>query len=222
MLNNGTLSQVGNYNMVLDRDIRLTILGHTGVGKTSLIKRLKGEDPAITEKTMDITVEKKKITLLSSSIQSKLSFERYRKYNLTAVDNPGDFKLRRKWREAMRKYKTDGILFMLDPSQGVETQRVAMEDSFNYFLDSLSLDPDKADKKARKKKTLFFFVVNKMDTINNDEKKAQTFLDNFKMVIEDYKMTFPFASFLEAFISVHKSPYEDIDAIFEKCKRALY
>ncbi|MHA2245074.1 MAG: Rab family GTPase [Candidatus Hodarchaeales archaeon] len=208
--------------MVLDRDIRLTILGHAGVGKTSLIKRLKGEDPTSTEKTLDITIEKKKITLLSSSSQSKLSFERYRKYNVTAVDNPGDFKLRRKWREAMRKYKTDGILFMFDPSQGVESQRVAMEDSFNYFLDSLSLDPDKADKKAKKKKTLFFFVVNKMDTINNDEKKAQDFLDNFSMVIQDYKMTFPFATFAEAFISVHKSPYEDIDAIFEKCKQSLY
>jgi hypothetical protein len=46
---------------------------------------------------------------------------------------------------------------MLDPSQPVEEQRVAMEDSFNYFLDSLSLDPDKADKKASKKKTLFIF-----------------------------------------------------------------
>lgn len=208
--------------MVLDRDIRLTILGHTGVGKTSLIKRLKGEDPTSTDKTLDITVEKKKITLLSSSTQSKLSFERYRKYNVTAVDNPGDFKLRRKWREAMRKHKTDGILFMLDPSQGVESQRVAMEDSFNYFLDSLSLDPDKADKKAKKKKSLFFFVVNKMDTINNDEKKAHDFLDNFNIVIQDYKMTFPFATFAEAFISVHKSPYEDIDAIFEKCKQSLY
>ncbi len=208
--------------MVLDRDIRLTILGHTGVGKTSLIKRLKGEDPTSTDKTLDITVEKKKITLLSSSTQSKLSFERYRKYNVTAVDNPGDFKLRRKWREAMRKHKTDGILFMLDPSQGVESQRVAMEDSFNYFLDSLSLDPDKADKKAKKKKSLFFFVVNKMDTINNDEKKAREFLVNFNIVIQDYKMTFPFATFAEAFISVHKSPYEDIDAIFEKCKQSLY
>lgn len=208
--------------MVLDRDIRLTILGHTGVGKTSLIKRLKGEDPTSTDKTLDITVEKKKITLLSSSTQSKLSIERYRKYNVTAVDNPGDFKLRRKWREAMRKHKTDGILFMLDPSQGVESQRVAMEDSFNYFLDSLSLDPDKADKKAKKKKTLFFFVVNKMDTINNDEKKAHEFLDNFNIVIQDYKMTFPFATFAEAFISVHKSPYEDIDGIFEKCKQSLY
>lgn len=208
--------------MVLDRDIRITILGHTGVGKTSLIKRLKGEDPTSTEKTLEITIEKKKITLLSSSTHSKLSLERYRKYNVIAVDNPGDFKLRRKWREAMRKYKTDGILFMLDPSQGVESQRVAMEDSFNYFLDSLSLDPDKADKKAKKKRTLFFFVINKMDTINNDEKKARGFLDNFNIVIQDYKMTFPFATFAEAFISVHKSPYEDIDAIFEKCKQALY
>ncbi|MHA2227268.1 MAG: GTPase domain-containing protein [Candidatus Hodarchaeales archaeon] len=208
--------------MVLDRDIRLTILGHTGVGKTSLIKRLKGEDPASTEKTMDITVEKKKITLLSSTKHSKLSFERYRKYNVVAVDNPGDFKLRRKWREAMRKYKTDGILFMLDPTQGTEAQRVAMEDSFNYFLDSLSLDPDKADKKARKKKTLFFFVINKMDVINNDVEKASDFLKNFEVVIQDYKMTFPFAAFEKAFISVHKSPYEEIDGIFEKCKQALY
>lgn len=208
--------------MVLDRDIRMTILGHTGVGKTSLIKRLKGEDPTSTEKTMDISVEKKKIRLLSSRKQSKLSLERYRKYNVIAVDNPGDFKLRRKWREAMRKYKTDGILFMLDPIQSVEAQRVAMEDSFNYFLDSLSLDPDKADKKAKKKKTLFFFVVNKMDTIDDDREKAKKFLENFNMVIQDYKMTFPFSVFAEAFISVHKSPYEAIDSIFEKCKQALY
>ncbi len=200
----------------------MTILGHTGVGKTSLIKRLKGEDPTSVEKTMDITVEKKKITLLSSKTHSKLSLERYRKYNVIAVDNPGDFKLRRKWREAMRKYKTDGILFMLDPIQSVETQRVAMEDSFNYFLDSLSLDPDKADKKAKKKKTLFFFVINKMDAINNDIEKAKTFLENFSMVVKDYKMTFPFAAFEEAFISVHNSPYEDIDNIFQKCKEALY
>ena len=208
--------------MVFDRDIRLTILGHMGVGKTSLIKRLKGEDPASTEKTMNITVERKKMVLLSAQNQSKLSLERYRKYNVIAVDNPGDFKLRRKWREAMRKYKTDGILFMLDPSQAVESQRVAMEDSFNYFLDSLSLDPEKADKKARKKKTLFVFVVNKMDTIDFNEQEAEGFLENFNLVVQDFKTTFPFAAFERAFISVHDSPYEDIDNIFEKCKQALY
>jgi GTPase SAR1 family protein len=200
----------------------MTILGHTGVGKTSLIKRLKGEDPAATEKTMDITVERKKMVLLSAAKQSKFSLERYRKYNIIAVDNPGDFKLRRKWREAMRKYKTDGILFMLDPSQPVETQRVAMEDSFNYFLDSINLDPEKADKQARKKRTLFIFVVNKMDTIDYDETKAGEFLDNFDAVIKDFKMTFPFAVFERVFISVQDSPYENIDGIFEKCKQALY
>jgi GTPase SAR1 family protein len=208
--------------MVFDRDIRLTILGHTGVGKTSLIRRLKGNDPAVTEKTMDITVEKKKIILLSAKNQSKFSMERYRKYNVIAVDNPGDFKLRRKWREAMRKYKTDGILFMLDPSQPVEEQRVAMEDSFNYFLDSLNLDPDKADKKASKKKTLFIFAVNKMDKMDFDNNKGIEFLKNFDLVMKDYKMTFPFAVLEQAFISVHDSPYEDIDQIFEKCKQALY
>ncbi len=208
--------------MVFDRDIRLTILGHTGVGKTSLIRRLKGNDPAVTEKTMDITVEKKKIVLLSAKNQSKFSMERYRKYNVIAVDNPGDFKLRRKWREAMRKYKTNGILFMLDPSQPVEEQRVAMEDSFNYFLDSLSLDPDKADKKASKKRTLFIFAVNKMDKMDFDNSKAIEFLKNFDLVVKDYKMTFPFAVLEQVFISVHDSPYEDIDQIFEKCKQALY
>ncbi len=208
--------------MVLDRDIRLTILGHTGVGKTSLIKRLKGEDPAATEKTMDIIIERKKMVLLSAAKHSKLSLERYRKYNIIAVDNPGDFKLRRKWREAMRRYKTNGILFMLDLSQPVEAQRVAMEDSFNYFLDSINLDPVKADKKAQKKKTLFVFVVNKMDTINYDENKAREFLDNFDPVVKDFKMTFPFAVFERVFISVQDSPYEKIDDIFEKCKQALY
>jgi len=208
--------------MVFDRDIRLTILGHTGVGKTSLILRLKGNDPAVTEKTMAITVEKKKIILLSAKNHSKFSMERYRKYNVIAVDNPGDFKLRRKWREAMRKYKTDGILFMLDPTQPVEAQRVAMEDSFNYFLDSLSLNPDKADKKASKKKTLFIFVVNKMDTLGFENGKAIEFLEYFDLVMKDYKTTFPFAVLEQAFISVHDSPYEDIDQIFEKCKQALY
>ena len=208
--------------MVFDRDIRLSILGSMGVGKTSLIKRLKGEDLTATEKTMDISVERKKMVLLSAQHQSKISLERYRKYNVIAVDNPGDFKLRRKWREAMRKYKTDGLLFMLDPSQPVEAQRVAMEDSFNYFLDSLSLDPEKADRKARKKKTLFVFVVNKIDTLNFDKGKAEEFLTNFDLVIKDFKMTFPFAKFERVFISVQDSPYEDIDGIFEKCKQALY
>ncbi|MFW9914355.1 MAG: GTPase domain-containing protein [Candidatus Thorarchaeota archaeon] len=209
--------------MVFDRPIRITLLGNTGVGKTSLVKMLKGEDPVHTEKTMDINVETRRIKLLSSLKKSRFSIERHRYYRITCVDNPGDYKLRRKWREAMRKYKSDGILFMVDPSQSVEQQKVAMEDSYNYFLDSLSLNPDKADKKARAKKGIFYFVVNKLDLINNDKEAAKGFLEeNFTSVIEDYKMTFPFSHFGYTYISVHKSPYEDIDAIFEHMKRFLY
>jgi hypothetical protein len=123
----------------------------------------------------------------------------------------------------MRKYKSDGILFMLDPSQSVEQQKVAMEDSYNYFLDSLSLNPDKADKKARTKRGIFFFVVNKLDLLDNDKEASKRFLEeNFQTVIDDYKMTFPFSHFGYTFISVLKSPYEEIDAIFEEMKKFLY
>ena len=209
--------------MVFDRPIRITLLGNTGVGKTSLIKLLKGEDPVHTEKTMDIKVETRRIKLLSSLKKSRLSIERHRYYRITCVDNPGDYKLRRKWREAMRKFKSDGILFLVDPSAAVEQQKVAMEDSYNYFLDSLSLNPDRADKKARTKRSIFFFVVNKLDLINNDKEAAKRFLEeNFSILIDDYKMTFPFSHFGYAYISVHKSPYEDIDAVFEQMKQFLY
>ena len=123
----------------------------------------------------------------------------------------------------MRKFKSDGILFLVDPSAAVEQQKVAMEDSYNYFLDSLSLNPDRADKKARTKRSIFFFVVNKLDLINNDKEAAKRFLEeNFSILIDDYKMTFPFSHFGYAYISVHKSPYEDIDAVFEQMKQFLY
>ncbi len=209
--------------MVFDRPIRITLLGNTGVGKTSLVKLLKGEDPVHTEKTMDISVETRRIKLLSSLEKSRFTIERHRYYRITCVDNPGDYKLRRKWREAMRKFRADGILFMVDPSQSVEQQKVAMEDSYNYFLDSLSLNPDRADKKARSKRGIFFFVVNKLDLINNDKEAAERFLtENFSQIIDDYKMTFPFSYFGYAHISVHKSEYEEIDSIFEQMKIFLY
>ena len=41
---------------MFDRELRLTILGNAGVGKTTLIKRLKGE-PLETEKTMAEPIE---------------------------------------------------------------------------------------------------------------------------------------------------------------------
>lgn len=206
---------------MFDRELRLTILGNAGVGKTTLIKRLKGEDLE-TEKTTDITVEKRKVKLHSQKSASRISIEKYRWYEIVAVDTPGDFTLRRQWRVAMAKYKADGILFLLDPTQNVMVQKSAMEDAFNYYLDSLDMKQAKANRIAREKKALFYFVVNKIDLLNNSEAKAKDFLDNFSETLKAYYEKFPKGIFEEGFISVQNSPYERLDAIFERVKKALY
>ena len=208
--------------MVFNRDLRVTILGNAGVGKTTLIKRLKGERLDETEKTTVINVEKKKIKLLSQKEAGRLSKDRYRWYNIIAVDTPGDFTLRRQWRVAMAKYQADGIIFMLDPTQDYVVQRTAMEDAFNYYLDSLDMNAKKADKIAATKRALFYFVVNKIDLIDNDTDKAKNFIDKFKDTLNVYYGRFPKAHFREAYISVHKSDYKAIDKIFEVIKLAIY
>ena len=206
---------------MFDRELRLTILGNAGVGKTTLIKRLKGEDLE-TEKTTDISVEKRKIKLHSQKSASIISVEKYRWYEIVAVDTPGDFTLRRQWRVAMAKYKADGILFLLDPTQNIMVQKSAMEDAFNYYLDSLDMKQQKANKIAKEKKALFYFVVNKIDLLNNSTQKAKDFLDNFAETLKAYYEKFPKSIFEEGFISVQNSPYEKLDAIFEQVKKALY
>ena len=206
---------------MFDRELRLTILGNAGVGKTTLIKRLKGEDLE-TEKTTDISVEKRKIKLHSQKSASIISVEKYRWYEIVAVDTPGDFTLRSQWRVAMAKYKADGILFLLDPTQNIMVQKSAMEDAFNYYLDSLDMKQQKANKIAKEKKALFYFVVNKIDLLNNSTQKAKDFLDNFAETLKAYYEKFPKSIFEEGFISVQNSPYEKLDEIFEQVKKALY
>ena len=210
--------------MVFDREIRLTILGNAGVGKSSLVQRMKGELEIQTqiEKTTDIIVERKKIKLLSQKKARIISIEKYRWYEIVAVDTPGDFTLRRQWRVAMARYKADGIIFLLDPTQSVMIQKTAIEDAFNYFLDSLDMKPHRADKIAKEKRALFYFIVNKIDLIDNSEQKAREFLNNFNDTIKAYRVRFPNSKYKQSFISVHKSPYEKIDSIFENAKTALY
>ena len=212
--------------MVFDRDLKVSILGNAGVGKTTLIKRLNGQDLFNTEKTTQINIEKKKIKFLSQKKAGILDTERYRYYNVIAVDTPGDFTLRRQWRVAMAKYKADGIIFMLDPLQDYVVQRSALEDAMNYYLDSLDMDPQKADKIARKKRAIFYFIVNKIDLLDNDlvkaEQKGAEFIEKFKDTINVYYSRFPNAKFRESYISVHKSPYQQIDRIFEIIKLALF
>ena len=222
---------------MFDRDIRVTLLGNTGVGKTTLIGRLKGTDivKLTSDKTLDVDIEEKKIQLKSSEDSPWYSLESYRKYRIFAIDNPGDYKLRRMWRESMRKYKTRGMLFLLDPKQSVEVQRVAMEDSFNYFLDSLDLNPSKADRKAQSTKYVFHFVVNKCDLlfegiVNNTsflmnpaiKERAVDFLSDFAQTMDEFKLTFPHSHIGISYISALYSPYEDIDKLFEILKVYIY
>ena len=208
--------------MFFTREIKVTILGNMGVGKTALVKRLKGDSPLETTKTLDISVETKKVKLRSSLRKSKLSLERHRWYKILAVDSPGDYKLRRKWREAMKKYATDGIIFMIDPTQPIPEQRVAMEDAYNYYLDSIHLEPDKADQIAKNRKTIFFFVINKMDMVEWDFGRASEIMAALSDVMDTFKESFPLSKQAEWYISVHESPLEDIESIFERAKLFLY
>ena len=222
---------------MFDRDIRVTVLGNTGVGKTTLINRMIGTDvkKVISKKTLEINIEEKKIKLNSSGTYPWYSAEAHRKYRIIAIDNPGDYKLRRKWREAMRKFKTDGMLFLLDPDQSVEVQRVAMEDSYNYFLDSLDLKPEKADKKAADTKYIFHFVVNKVDLFSPEEvqnetfkmspqikEKAVDFLAQFAPTMDEFKTTFPQSKFGISYLSILYSPYISLDKLFETLKVFIY
>jgi GTPase SAR1 family protein len=222
---------------VFDRDIRVTVLGNTGVGKTTLIDRMVGTDvkKIVSPKTLDINIEEKKIRLQSSKSYPWYNPESRRKYKIVAIDNPGDYKLRRKWREAMRKFKTDGILFLIDPEQSIEVQRVAMEDSYNYFLDSLDLNPEKADQKAQDTKYIFHFVVNKCDRYLSDgedldsfelvpfiKEQAVDFLSHFGPTMDEFRTTFPLSKFGISYISAIYSPYDDLDKLFEVLKVYLY
>ncbi|UCG02113.1 MAG: GTPase domain-containing protein [Candidatus Heimdallarchaeota archaeon] len=220
---------------MFDRDIRVTVLGNTGVGKTTLINRMIGTDvkKIVSKKTLEINIEEKKIKLKSSEDYPWYSPEAHRKYRIIAIDNPGDYKLRRKWREAMRKFKTDGMLFLLDPDQSVEVQRVAMEDSYNYFLDSLDLKPEKADKKAADTKYIFHFVVNKVDLFSSEDpnefkmspkikEQAVDFLAHFAPTMDEFKTTFPLSKFGISYLSTLYSPYKSLDKLFEILKVFLY
>ncbi|MHA1237223.1 MAG: hypothetical protein ACTSQ9_06155, partial [Candidatus Hodarchaeales archaeon] len=69
---------------MFDRKIRITILGNTGVGKTTLIDRMKGNDVRTikSQKSLDINVEQKKIRLKSSDSYPWYHPETYRRYQI--------------------------------------------------------------------------------------------------------------------------------------------
>ncbi len=198
---------------------------------------MKGTDVRTikSKKTYNINIEQKKIRLQSSDSYPWYHPEAYRKYQILAIDNPGEIKYRRQWREVLRTVNTDGMLFLLDPQQMLDNTRLAMEDAYNYFLDSLDLRPDKADEKAKTKKYIFHFVVNKCDTCLTSpcdpknfhltpetKDRAVEFLSHFATTIDIFKETFPRSKFGISYISALYSPYNEIDKLFEILKVYLY
>jgi len=211
---------------MLTRDLSVTILGNTGVGKTTLIRRLKGESIEDISPTTRIEVHEKKIKLKSQMYKSAFNLERYRTYRVRAVDCPGDMNLWPYWKKAMLDYKTNGIIFMIDPTQDHKVQIDALTQVSNYFLMTLDEDVVKAERKARKIKAIFFLVVNKLDLLDYNKGKAdQIIRTHYQTAWKHLKERYPNSGhYWEAISAIDNSPEMDdiIDGIFETIKRELY
>lgn len=211
---------------MLTRDLSVTILGNTGVGKTTLIRRLKGESIEDISPTTSIEVHQKTIKLRSQSIASALSLEKYRSYRVRAIDCPGDMSLWPYWKKALADYNTNGIIFLIDPTQDSKVQIDALTQVSNYYLMTLDDDVVRAERKARKVKAIFFLVVNKLDLLNHNKGKAdQLIRTQYQTAWNHLKERYPSSGhYWEAISAIDESEemYTNIDNIFETIKREIY
>ncbi len=211
---------------MLTRDLSVTILGNTGAGKTTLIRRLKGESIEDISPTTSIEVHQKTIKLRSQSIASALSLEKYRSYRVRAIDCPGDMSLWPYWKKALADYNTNGIIFLIDPTQDSKVQIDALTQVSNYYLMTLDDDVVRAERKARKVKAIFFLVVNKLDLLNHNKGKAdQLIRTQYQTAWNHLKERYPSSGhYWEAISAIDESEemYTNIDNIFETIKREIY
>ena len=187
---------------------RVMTFGTSGTGKTSLLRKLIGDESPV---------------LPTTEIQTMLTRIRFKNknYKILLIDTPGDFTLRRFWRMAMIKNAPNVLLFLLDPSQDVIAQKSIFESAFDFFLDSLDVDPRKADRKALQRSVTVLLVVNKSDLLSSSgdsqetETKSKTFLGNFQEHVKTYNARFPRASFSDFVLSVKQSSLQSFDEILE-------
>ena len=211
---------------MLTRDLSVTILGNTGAGKSTLIRRLKGESIEDISPTTSIEVHQKTIRLKSQSLASALSLEKYRSYRVRAIDCPGDMSLWPYWKKALADYNTNGIIFLIDPTQDPKVQIDALTQVSNYYLMTLDDDVVRAERKARKVKAIFFLVVNKLDLLDYSKGKADELIKNhYQTAWNHLKERYPSSGHYWESISAideSKEMYENIDSIFETIKREIY
>lgn len=211
---------------MLTRDLSVTILGNTGAGKSTLIRRLKGESIEDISPTTSIEVHQKTIRLKSQSMASALSLEKYRSYRVRAIDCPGDMSLWPYWKKALADYNTNGIIFLIDPTQDSKVQIDALTQVSNYYLMTLDDDVVRAERKARKVKAIFFLVVNKLDLLNYNKGKADELIrTHYQTAWNHLKERYPSSGhYWESISAIDESDqmYENIDSIFETIKREIY
>ena len=211
---------------MLTRDLSVTVLGNTGTGKSTLIRRVKGESIEDISPTTSIEVHQKTIRLRSQSYKSALSLDKYRSYRVRAIDCPGDMSLWPYWKKALADYNTNGIIFLIDPTQDSKVQIDALTQVSNYYLMTLDDDVVRAERKARKVKAIFFLVVNKIDLLDFNKGKAdQLIRDNYSTAWNHLKERYPSSGhYWEAISAIDESEqmYETIDGIFETVKREIY
>ena len=211
---------------MLTRDLSVTILGNTGAGKSTLIRRLKGESIEDISPTTSIEVHQKTIRLRSQSLASALSLEKYRSYRVRAIDCPGDMSLWPYWKKALADYNTNGIIFLIDPTQDPKVQIDALTQVSNYYLMTLDDDVVRAERKARKVKAIFFLVVNKLDLLDYSKGKADKLIrTHYQTAWNHLKERYPSSGhYWESISAIDESQqmYENIDSIFETIKREIY
>ncbi|MHA1827538.1 MAG: hypothetical protein ACTSX6_02710, partial [Candidatus Heimdallarchaeaceae archaeon] len=166
------------------------------------------------------------IRLKSQSYKSAFSLEKYRSYRVRAVDCPGDMSLWPYWKKALADYNTNGIIFLIDPTQDAKVQIDALTQVSNYYLMTLDDDVVRAERKARKVKAIFFLVVNKIDLLDYSKGKADLLIkEQYQTAWNHLKERYPNSGhYWEAISAIDKSEEmsDVIDGIFETIKREIY
>ncbi len=126
-------------------DMVILLLGVSGVGKTSFVKRILSE-PILTLPTDSPEIIKKKLKDIPT-IKKYFQFKQINvKSHLIFIDTPGKFKYRRHWRELLQEHKPASIFFFINDDQSTWPEQVsAMEDLFNYWQDAFLGNERKKD-----------------------------------------------------------------------------
>lgn len=209
---------------ILARKLDFVILGNKSTGKTTIAKIFSKIKPVTTEPTIEIQKFSGKVKLLSSKKRSIFSFEHWRKYKVKIIDVPGSFSERRHWRDAIKKSKKPFVaVFVLDPFQSIPETRSALEEVYNQYMDSLSVNLEKADLLASTNPFLLIIVLNHFSSKGKVDEKVY-YETNLKEIVSKMKNKIPMLHvdvFCFDFLKKPMPKYE-FTSVLERIKKFRY